>query len=50
MSDPDLSVTTVASHRCGRCRKTFPLDVHDAAADWWVCEECRAVLMPGSVR
>jgi hypothetical protein len=50
MSDPDLSVTIAALHRCGRCRQAFPLAADDAAGDWWVCEPCRAVLMPGSAR
>ena len=50
MSDPDPTVTTTGSHRCGRCRKTFSLEVDEAAIDWWVCDDCRAVLLPASVR
>jgi hypothetical protein len=50
MPDPDEPVMTAASHRCGRCRKTFTLGTDDAAADWWVCDPCRAALIPGTVR
>jgi hypothetical protein len=50
MPDPDLPVTTAASHRCGRCRTSFTLKSDEVAGDWWVCDPCRALLLPGSVR
>jgi hypothetical protein len=35
--------------QCGRCRKMFPGDPTQhptAIPDWWVCDACRAVLLP----
>jgi hypothetical protein len=35
--------------RCGRCQKVFPGDPSrhaTAIPDWWVCDACRAVLLP----
>jgi hypothetical protein len=36
-------------HRCGRCRKDFPLERGAdprTASDWWACGPCRATLLP----
>ena len=39
------------TRRCGRCQGEFRL-ADDAVSipDWWVCQPCRATLIPGSVR
>lgn len=36
------------SRKCGRCRADFPADPlrHPVAiADWWICDDCREVLL-----
>lgn len=35
--------------QCGRCRMVFALDEHGDVprlADWWLCDPCRARLIP----
>jgi hypothetical protein len=39
--DPDA-----AHSLCGRCRGTFPIDRTAAPGDWWLCDPCRAILLP----
>ncbi|MGH9276807.1 MAG: hypothetical protein ACRD12_01660 [Acidimicrobiales bacterium] len=47
---PHGPAVTPPARQCGRCRKTFAGEAGtDAAplAEWWICDDCRLVLLPG---
>jgi hypothetical protein len=48
----DHAVADDATRRCWRCLQMFAEDpVYGAHPDqWWVCDACRLVLLPGSIR
>jgi ribosomal protein L37AE/L43A len=50
MPDATQVAEAAAEHRCGRCLKMFALSPEQVASDWWTCDPCREVLLPGSVR
>jgi hypothetical protein len=47
---PPSAEGAVPSRLCGRCRGSFagdPTSEANLAPDWWLCDACRQVLLPG---
>ena len=51
MTDQSTLPVHAQLRRCGRCRGSFPAAPTPLAAlaEWWICTDCRAMLLPGTL-